>query len=45
LHGKDKDIEEIKVRPEVGAMMTLTKAQGEEIGERDALILRKRYAF
>jgi len=39
LDGKDKGIEEIKTRAEVGAMMTLAKAQGQEITEKDAQFL------
>jgi hypothetical protein len=39
LDGKGKDIEEIKMRAEVGAMMTLAKAQGQEISEKDAQFL------
>jgi curved DNA-binding protein CbpA len=39
LDGKDKGIEEIKTRAEVGAMMTLAKAQGQEISEKDAKFL------
>jgi hypothetical protein len=39
LDGKDKGIEEIKTRAEVGAMMTLAKAQGQEISEKDAQFL------
>ena len=39
LAQKDETIEEIKLRAEVGAMMTLAKAQGQEISEKDAEFL------